>query len=332
MRYLIGVLCAVAVLFGATPNVAAAATVDCGRVTTFVAPGASSALAGGDGWLIYVKPEGTSNKVIVGATQATAVGSIAGYVCLGIDGIYFAGLLAPGTIGYVSEPAVWVTPGTAVYCGVVGVNSITTGQGSGPRTFELRVTSGPGGGGRFSVPDSMPLPTIGSYLCGQFVQGAPVNGLLTVLRAGDAGYIAAGSLPNTSTAQAATGDLDVCGQLNAYQPAIGKNGAPQDIILSLKLTTGFVNYRLVLNGTIPADLGQVPALPEILRLTGRPVEGINTFADYAVTRVPSCAGLPNTSTAPEPAPILPATIFGLALVALLGAAGWVRSRRRSAFE
>lgn len=76
-----------------------------------------------------------------------------------------------------------------VYCGVVKANSITSGQGSGPRTFELDVTSGPGGGGRFSVPESIVLPTIGSYICGQFEQGVPMNGLAAVLRSGDAGYV-----------------------------------------------------------------------------------------------------------------------------------------------
>jgi hypothetical protein len=91
-------------------------------------------------------------------------------------------------------------------------------------------------------------------------------------------------------------DVNVCGQLNAYQPAIAKDGKPQDIILSLKTSAGFVDYRLVLNGTVPADLGQDPKLPEILQLTGRRVEGINTVADYTVARVASCA-LPSTSTA-----------------------------------
>lgn len=200
MRYLIGALCAVAIVFGAAPSWAAAATVGCGRVTTFVAPNSADALNGGDGWMIFVKPDGTSDKVILRSGTLTSNGSIAGYVCVGIDGVYFTGLLAPGTSGYIAEPAVWVTPGTAVYCGTVAVNSITTGQGSGPRTYELRVTSGPGGGGRFSVPESIALPTIGSYLCGQFAQGVPMNGLLVVLRAGDPGYVVAGSLPSTSTA------------------------------------------------------------------------------------------------------------------------------------
>lgn len=80
-------------------------------------------------------------------------------------------------------------PGTAVHCGTVAANPISSGQGSGPRTFEF-VAGSPGGGGRFFVPESLPLPTIGSYLCGQFEQGAPTNALKVILRPDDPGYIA----------------------------------------------------------------------------------------------------------------------------------------------
>ena len=197
MRYLIGALCAVALLFSAAPKVVAAATVGCGRVTTFVGPNAAGSLPGGDGWVIFVKPDGSSDKVILRA--GTQVGTLSGYICIGSEGVYSTGVIAPGAAGYIAEPAVSVTPGTAVYCGTVAANSTTSGQGSGPRTFELRVPSGPGGGFPFSVSPEDPLPTIGNYLCGRFRQGVPTNGLLAVLRVGDPGYVAAG-LPNTSTA------------------------------------------------------------------------------------------------------------------------------------
>jgi len=77
-----------------------------------------------------------------------------------------------------------------VYCGVVRVNSITSGQGSGPRTLELQVTTGPGGGGRFSVPASITFPMVGSYMCGQFEQGVPMIGLVALLSPGDPGFVA----------------------------------------------------------------------------------------------------------------------------------------------
>jgi hypothetical protein len=92
-------------------------------------------------------------------------------------------------------------PGTVVVlCGVVAANPTTSGEGSGPGTFELRVTSGPPGTAPtsvFGVATSVPQPTIGSYICGEFQEGVPMNGLMTLLRPGDPGYVAR-SLPSTS--------------------------------------------------------------------------------------------------------------------------------------
>jgi hypothetical protein len=197
MRYLIGAVCAIAILFGVEPSVADAATVGCGRVTTFVAPNTTGALTNGDGWLIFAKPDGTSDKVILRSGTLTPVGEISGYVCVGIDGVYFTGLLAPGTAGYIPEPPGSVA-GTGVYCGIVAIDPFTSGQISGPRTFQLRGRLGAYGGGIFSVPTSIAPPTVGSYLCGRFSVGAP-SALVTVLQVGDPGYVAAG-LPNSSTA------------------------------------------------------------------------------------------------------------------------------------
>lgn len=197
MRFLIGALCAVAVLFGVAPRLAAAATVGCGRVTTFVAPNSAGALLNSDGWVIFFKPDGTSDKVIL--RTGTQTGVLSGYICVATEGVYLTALIAPGSAGYVPEPAEWLPADTVVYCGTVAANPTTFGQGSGPRTYELRVTSGPPGGrGAFSVPESIPLPAVGDYICGRFARGAPMMGLLAVLGAGDSGYVAAG-LPNTST-------------------------------------------------------------------------------------------------------------------------------------
>lgn len=179
-----------------TAGKAAAATVGCGRVTTFVAPNSSGALNSGDGWLIFAKPDGTSEKVILRSGTLTPSGGVSGYVCIAIDGLYFSGLLAPGTTGYIPEPANWVT-GSGVYCGAVGADPFTSGQLSGPRTFQLRGTPSLGGGGIFRVPAAIALPAISSYLCGRFELGGPSQ-LLAVLQAGDPGYVAPG-LPNTST-------------------------------------------------------------------------------------------------------------------------------------
>jgi hypothetical protein len=204
MRSLIGLL-SVAILLVAAANFAAAATVGCGRVTTYVQPGSSAALINGDGWLIFAKPDGTSEKVILRAAQVTPVGGISGYVCVGIDGVYFTGLLAPGTAGYIPEPADGITPGTGVYCGIVAANPFTSGQISGPRTYQLRGGLSAFAEGIFSVPTGVALPTIGSYICGRFEPGGPSR-LVTLLRAGEPGNLIE-ALPNTSTSSSAPNSL-----------------------------------------------------------------------------------------------------------------------------
>src|SRR5438132_7259265 len=126
MRYLIGAVWAIAFLSGMGSSVGAAATVSCGRVTTFVAPNSSGALNGRDGWIIFAKADGTSEKVIIRSGTLTPAGGISGYICVGIEGVYFTGLLAPGTAGYTPEPADLV-PGTGVYCGTAALNPFSSG-------------------------------------------------------------------------------------------------------------------------------------------------------------------------------------------------------------
>jgi hypothetical protein len=89
------------------------------------------------------------------------------------------------------------------------------------------------------------------------------------------------------------GTVDICGPLNFYSPATATTNN--------QIGVSGVTYQLVLSGSVPPDLGaRSTALnPEIVRLTGRLVQGINTVADYTVARVPSCAGLPNTSTSSD---------------------------------
>lgn len=113
-------------------------------------------------------------------------------------------------------------------------------------------------------------------------------------------------------AEAATGGTDVCGSLSAFSRAT----ATANNVLSLAVGGALVNYQLVLSGTFPADLGarSTSFSPEIVHLVGRPVEGINAVADYTVTRVASCRGLPNTSTAPEPTPGTAPALFGIAVL------------------
>lgn len=112
MRYLIGALGALVILFGSSAA-ASAATASCGRVTTFVAPNSAGALITGDGWLIVAKADGTSEKVIVRSGSLSSFGGIGGYVCVAVDGVYLAGLIAPGGAGYVPEVASLPSTATA---------------------------------------------------------------------------------------------------------------------------------------------------------------------------------------------------------------------------
>ena len=93
-------------------------------------------------------------------------------------------------------------PGSAIIlCGIVAANPVTSGEGSGPRTYQLQVTSGPPGAASsplFGVAAAIPLPTVGGYLCGEFQGGVPMMGLVALLRTGDPGYVTS-SLPSTST-------------------------------------------------------------------------------------------------------------------------------------
>jgi hypothetical protein len=91
--------------------------------------------------------------------------------------------------------------------------------------------------------------------------------------------------PPTSTSAATTdsGVVNVCGPFNAYMPASSGRNA----VLSMGTPSGLTNFELVLNGTVPPDLQQNGA--QLVRLTGRRVQGVNTVADYNVVRVSSCS-------------------------------------------
>jgi hypothetical protein len=127
----------------------------------------------------------------------------------------------------------------------------------------------------------------------------------------------------SSPVKAAPGDVNVCGPLNAYQPASGA----QNAVLSIKTDAGLVNYQLVGTGRIPSDLGKDAATSEVLRLTGRAAEGATTVSDYTVTRVASCLTLPSTSTAGAVIEPLDAVI--LLAVSLLVAVSLVLIRRHA---
>lgn len=117
-----------------------------------------------------------------------------------------------------------------VYCGVVAVNSIKSGQGSGSRTLELQVTSGPGGGGRFHVSASISFPTVGSYICGQFVQGVPINELAALLSPGDTGYVAQ---PEAATGTPVPSAVPSAVSIAIAEPQTGTAGLVWVLLLGL---------------------------------------------------------------------------------------------------
>ena len=96
--------------------------------------------------------------------------------------------------------------------------------------------------------------------------------------------IATASPPPAATSSAA----NACGEFEAYQAPSGARNA----VLAMRTQTGATNFELVGAGVIPANLGGDPSSPEILRLTGRRVEGTNNLAtavaEYNVVRVASC--------------------------------------------
>lgn len=84
-------------------------------------------------------------------------------------------------------------------CGVLSANSITTGQGSGANTFELRpstnLRTGTLGSTLFGGWVGPDRPALGTYVCVSLGRGVPMAGFLSRVAAGEPGYIAA-ILPN----------------------------------------------------------------------------------------------------------------------------------------
>lgn len=118
-----------------------------------------------------------------------------------------AGTPVPSSTPATATPmATWLKTGDAttkdLFCGVLARNSITSGEGSGPNTFELRpatsARTGTIGGARFGGWASAGPPALGTYVCVWLTQGAPMGGFQSQVRSGEPGYIAE-ILPNGFT-------------------------------------------------------------------------------------------------------------------------------------
>lgn len=213
LRYLLIALGAAATVLFATPTPSSAATVSCGRVTTFVAPDSAGALTSGDGWMILAKTDGSSEKIIIRSGRLTSTGSIGGYVCVSVDGLYFNGVLAPGTAGYIPEPFGRL-PSTSTpldKCGkVTAYDFVVSPNNAGTLTVDgVRFVVGlPGGFRRSDIPPlTVPFASV------RLDQTVCVRGLVDPLPGGwhllSGEVVIVSGLPATSTAGASTDRMQV---------------------------------------------------------------------------------------------------------------------------
>jgi hypothetical protein len=93
----------------------------------------------------------------------------------------------PAPTGSTNPPTPTVVA-SLVRCGMLAANSITSGQGSGPNTFELRSPTGVSIA-RFGWPGSG-QPALGTYICVRLIAGAPIGGFGGLVGPGEPGYIA----------------------------------------------------------------------------------------------------------------------------------------------
>ena len=178
---------------------------------------------------------------------------------------------------------------TIVSCGTVVVNSITSGQGSGPNTYELISPTGINVG-RFFWDSGQSV--LGTYICARFIPGAPLVAFNSLIRPGEAGYVAQ---PTVAT--------DSCGSVTAY--------AADGSHMLVTLTAGGIatQYNLqfqFIGGTAPTDIGTrlSAGTPQPLLITGRQVPPDSgspnaiSLRDYNVARVAACT--PTSSVNPRP--------------------------------
>ena len=180
---------------------------------------------------------------------------------------------------------------TVVGCGTLVVNSVTSGQGSGPNTYELRSPAGVVVGRLFWEGGQS---AVGTYVCVRAIPGAPVVSFSSLIRPNEAGYVPEPTLVAT----------DSCGSVTGY----ASDGAHMLLTLAANGTT--TQYRLEYQfayNAAPTDIGVQfsTKTPQLLLLTGRqfpPDSGSPnaiSLRQYNVARVSSC--VPTTSVNPRPA-------------------------------
>lgn len=78
-------------------------------------------------------------------------------------------------------------PTTVVRCGTLAANSVASGAGSGPNTFELHAPGGVSVARFFWPTGQAPL---GTYVCARLIPGAPMSGFDSLLNPGEPEYLA----------------------------------------------------------------------------------------------------------------------------------------------
>lgn len=177
-----------------------------------------------------------------------------------------------------------------VGCGTLVVNSVTSGQGSGPNTYELLSPTGIYVG-RFSWDAGQ--SALGTYICARLIPGVPMSGFSALVRAGEAGYVAQPTLVAS----------DSCGSVTAYVA----DGAQMLVTLTAGGTATQYNlqYQFV-GGTSPTDIGTrlSAGTPQLLLITGGQVAPDSgspnaiSLRQYNVARVSSCTPTSSVSARP----------------------------------
>lgn len=181
--------------------------------------------------------------------------------------------------------------GTVVGCGTLVANSVTSGQGSGPNTYELLSPTGIYVG-RFGWDAGQ--SALGTYICVRLIPGAPMAGFSALVRPGESGYVAQPTLVAA----------DSCGSVTAY----AADGAHMLVTLSAGGTATQYNLQFQFaGGTSPTDIGTrlQAGTPQLLLITGSqaaPDSGSPnaiSLRQYNVARVSACTAA-TSSVSPRP--------------------------------
>jgi len=176
-----------------------------------------------------------------------------------------------------------------MWCGTVVVNSITTGQGSAPNSFQLASPTGLQNA-RFIWQDG--ASALGTYVCVRLRGGVPMSGFDGVVSPSLPDYV-----------PQAVASTDSCGSVTRYAA-----DAAQMLITLLAggvTTQYFLEYQFA-GDVAPKDIGDRLSanIPQTLLITGRQVppavgapSAINLHG-YNVARVTSCTPLSSVSLQP----------------------------------